>query len=72
MSEREAAIPNVSPESVQHRAETIFESRQIALKWLESPVRALGGAVPSELLRTPEGCSRVYQLLSKIEAGEFS
>lgn len=72
MSEREAPIPNVSPESVQQRAETVFESRQIALKWLESPVRALGGAVPSELLRTPEGCRRVYQLLAKIEAGEFS
>lgn len=72
MSEREAAIPKVSPESVQQRAETIFESRQIALEWLERPVRALGGAVPSELLRTPEGCKRVYQVLAKIEAGDFS
>ena len=72
MSEREAAMPNVSSESVQQRAETIFESREIALEWLERPIRALGGAVPRELLRTPEGCRQVYQVLAKIDAGDFS
>ena len=53
-------------------AETVFESREIALKWLERPVNALGGEVPKELLRTPEGCRRVCQVLAKIEAGDFS
>lgn len=47
MSERGVAMPNISPESVQQKAETKFESREIALKWLEHPVSALGGAVPS-------------------------
>jgi putative toxin-antitoxin system antitoxin component (TIGR02293 family) len=65
-------MPDISPVTVQRMAETVFESREIALKWLERPVNALGGEVPNELLRTPEGCRRVCQVLAKIEAGDFS
>jgi uncharacterized protein (DUF2384 family) len=72
MSERNADIPDVSPVTVRKLAETVFESREIALEWLECPVNALGGDVPSELLRTPEGCRRVNQVLAKVEAGDFS
>ncbi len=72
MFERKADMPDISPESVKQLAETVFESREIALKWLEHPVNALGGDVPSELLRTSEGCRQVCQVLAKIEAGEFS
>lgn len=72
MSERKAEPPKISPIMVLQKAEAAFESQEIALKWLERPVKALGGKVPSKLLGTPEGCKRVYQLLAKIEAGDFS
>ncbi len=72
MSERKANTPEITAVTVQKMAEAVFESREIALKWLERPVKALSGDIPSELLRTPEGCRRVYQVLAKIEAGDFS
>jgi uncharacterized protein (DUF2384 family) len=72
MSERKASTPHISPVMVERRAEAVFESREIALKWLERPIKALGGEVPSKLLGNSEGCRRVYQLLAKIEAGDFS
>lgn len=72
MSRREADTSNISPGSVQQMAETVFESREIALQWLECPIKALGGEAPSKLLGTPAGCRRVYQVLAKIEAGDFS
>lgn len=53
-------------------AETVFESQEIAFKWLECPIKALGGNVPSNLLGNPEGCRRVYHLLVMIETGDFS
>lgn len=72
MSERKASAPHISPVMVERRAETVFESREIALKWLASPITALGEEVPITLLETPEGCRRVYQLLDKLEFGDFS
>jgi uncharacterized protein (DUF2384 family) len=72
MSERKASMPHISQVMVERRAETVFESREIALKWLERPIKALGGEVPNKMLGNPEGCRRVYQLLAKIETGDFS
>lgn len=72
MSEGKADTPEISPVMVQRRAETVFESREIALKWLERPIKALRGEVPSKLLGTPDGCRRIYQVLAKIETGDFS
>ena len=72
MSERKGETPKISPVMVKRSAETVFESREIALRWLEHPIKALGGEVPSKLLGSPEGCRRVYQVLAKIEAGDFS
>ena len=72
MSERKVDTPEISPVMVERRAETVFESREIALKWLERPIKALGGEIPNKLLGNPEGCRRVYQVLAKIEAGDFS
>lgn len=43
MSERKASTPHISPVMVERRAEAVFESREIALKWLERPIKALGG-----------------------------
>lgn len=72
MSKRKTDMPDISPVALLQMAETVFESREIALNWLESPIKALGEEVPSKLLGTPEGCRRVYQVLAKIEAGDFS
>jgi len=72
MSKRKADTPEISPEMVQSMAETVFESQEIAFKWLECPIKALGGNVPSNLLGNPEGCRRVYHLLVMIETGDFS
>ena len=72
MSERKTDTPEISPVMVEQRAESVFESREIALEWLERPITALRGEVPSKLFGNPEGCRRVYQLLAKIEAGDFS
>ena len=72
MSERKVSTLHISPAMVERKAETVFESRQIALRWLDRPITALGGELPSTLLKNPEGCRQVYQLLSKIEFGEFS
>ncbi|PTB99663.1 hypothetical protein C9993_01875 [Marinobacter sp. Z-F4-2] len=69
MSERK---PETSSAMVRRMAEGVFESRAIALKWLEHPNKALGGEVPSKLLGSSEGRRRVYQVLAKIEAGDFS
>lgn len=53
-------------------AEAVFESREKALEWLESPITALEGKTPKQLLGTPEGCQRVLQVLKKLETGDFS
>jgi uncharacterized protein (DUF2384 family) len=72
MSERKTSTPHISPATVERKAEAVFESRQIAQKWLDRSITALGGEVPRTLLKNPEGCRRVYQLLTKIEFGDFS
>ena len=61
-----------TPFSVLQMAQSVFESRQIALEWLGSPVPALEGKTPRELIQSPEGCERVLAVLKKLESGEFS
>lgn len=61
-----------TPASVLLMAETVFESRKKALEWLESPIRALRGETPRQLLGTSEGCEQVFQILKKLETGDFS
>ena len=51
------------PASIQRMAEAVFESRGKALEWLESPINALRGEVPKQLLDTSEGRERVLQVL---------
>ncbi|WP_096276025.1 MbcA/ParS/Xre antitoxin family protein [Marinobacter sp. LV10R510-11A] len=63
---------NCTPFSVLQMAEVVFESRQIALEWLKSPVPALGGKTPRQVIQSPEGCERVLEVLKKLENGEFS
>jgi putative toxin-antitoxin system antitoxin component (TIGR02293 family) len=57
---------------VASHAEEVFESRESALDWLKSPNRALGGAVPLELLDTDAGTVMVDEVLTRIDYGVYS
>lgn len=61
-----------TPSLVLQVAQDVFESRQIALGWLENPVPALGGKIPSELIQSPDGCKDVLQVFKKLKNGDFS
>ncbi|MEX1196353.1 MAG: MbcA/ParS/Xre antitoxin family protein [Pseudohongiellaceae bacterium] len=54
------------------QAEQTWESRELALQWLFSPIAALGDERPIELFDTFEGRRLVSLVLDKIECGEFS
>jgi putative toxin-antitoxin system antitoxin component (TIGR02293 family) len=47
----------------------IFNSRGLAMRWLQRPQPGLGGKVPLEMLDTEPGCDEVRKLLSRIEHG---
>lgn len=65
-------IGNLDIVGVLRQAREVWESQAAAEQWLHSPVRALGGSTPFELLDTPEGRRRVSAVLLTIEAGDFS
>jgi putative toxin-antitoxin system antitoxin component (TIGR02293 family) len=55
------------------RALELFEGNAVeARAWLERPQRALGGAVPLDLLRTELGAREVEDLIGRLEHGVFS
>jgi len=54
---------------VTARAVEVFGTREKALRWLRSPVRALGDQTPISLLNTPEGMAQVEDVLGRIEHG---
>jgi putative toxin-antitoxin system antitoxin component (TIGR02293 family) len=57
---------------VAGQAITVLGSGETASRWLRRPNRALGGAVPLELLDTDPGARRVEQELGRIEHGVMS
>jgi putative toxin-antitoxin system antitoxin component (TIGR02293 family) len=54
------------------QAEAVFESQATAENWLKRSNRALGGAMPLELLDTDIGTLQVSDLLGRLEYGVFS
>ncbi len=62
------------------RASTVFEmavrlfegNTEAALQWLQSPQRALGGAVPMAFASTEVGAREVENLIMRLEHGVFS
>lgn len=54
------------------RAIEVFENDDTARKWLKKPNRALGGAVPLEMLDTDAGTEQVNEVLTRIEYGVYS
>lgn len=59
-------------EQVYMRAQAIFESRELARRWMASPVPALQDQKPEELVKTQEGRKSVIAALEKLETGDFS
>ncbi len=51
------------------RAVEVLGSSEKALRWINAPVRSLGGQTPVSLLSTPEGIARVEDALGRIEYG---
>jgi len=57
---------------VLEKSDQTFEDQAIASQWLRTPVSALGGVAPNELLDTFEGRKMVAEVLNKIAYGDFS
>jgi len=53
-------------------AESVFESRDSAIRWLSREQRGLGRRVPMDLLRYELGAREVENLLGRIEYGVLS
>ena len=53
-------------------ASEVLEDAPAAARWLKSPQRALGGAVPLELAQTDVGSRAVEALLGRMEHGVFT
>ena len=51
------------------KAIEVFGTRERALRWLKTPVRALGDQTPVSLLNTPEGVAQVQDTLGRVEHG---
>lgn len=54
------------------QATDVLGSREKALRWLETPNRALEGASPLSLLDTDIGTQAAEEVLARIEFGVFS
>jgi uncharacterized protein YPO0396 len=50
----------------------VFDNSTTVWSWLNRPNRALGGAVPLELLETDSGTEQVDTILGRIEYGVYS
>lgn len=57
---------------VVERAESVFESADTALDWLQAPNASLAGATPLSLLDTDIGADSVLDTLGRIEHGVFA
>jgi putative toxin-antitoxin system antitoxin component (TIGR02293 family) len=53
-------------------AEDILGAQAKAGRWLQAPNRALGGAIPLDLLDTDLGAEEVVTILGRIEHGVYS
>jgi putative toxin-antitoxin system antitoxin component (TIGR02293 family) len=53
-------------------AAEVLEDAQAAARWLKSPQRALGGAIPLEIAETDVGTRAVEALLGRMEYGVYT
>lgn len=54
------------------RADEVFESRDLAIDWLNSKNAALSGLTPLSLMDTDVGTESVLDTLGRIEHGVFA
>jgi len=57
---------------VEARACDVLGEREKALRWLDTPNRALGGRRPLDLLDDGLGAKQVEKILGRIETGVYS
>jgi len=56
-------------EAVIERAVEVIGDRAQAMRWLETPVRALNYATPMSRLHEPQGKDEVLRVLTQLEHG---
>lgn len=61
----------VAREALIARAVAVIGDREEALRWLGTPVRALGYATPIAKLATPAGTNAVLAVLDQLEQGVY-
>ena len=75
---RRQSLPSGQSEEMLHavrviqQANEVWESEELALQWLRSPVGALNDSRPIDQFDTFQGRQWVSQLLDSIEHGEFT
>jgi putative toxin-antitoxin system antitoxin component (TIGR02293 family) len=64
----------LSPEAqrVAALAESVFEDKGKAARWLGTPRHVFGGACPFDMLASEEGAKQVEEILHRIEYGIYS
>jgi hypothetical protein len=70
--EKRTLIVSVGTDSIVEvtaRAIEVFGSREKAIRWLRTPVRALGNQTPISMLGSHEGLTRVQDVLGQVEHG---
>ena len=64
--------PTVGLQEAVRAADECFDTSAVAVEWLTSPKRILGGVLPIEHACTHEGAVEVIDLLGRISHGVFS
>jgi putative toxin-antitoxin system antitoxin component (TIGR02293 family) len=65
----EASLESQPVVDVLARAIEVFGTREKALRWLRTPIRALGDKTPISLLHSREGLASVQDTLGRVEHG---
>jgi putative toxin-antitoxin system antitoxin component (TIGR02293 family) len=68
-SDKPAPWPETEIEPIVERAIQVIGSREEAMRWLGTPVRALDYATPISRLGDPAGQEQVFALLTQLEHG---
>jgi putative toxin-antitoxin system antitoxin component (TIGR02293 family) len=69
MPEQSQVAEETGRETVINRAIEVIGVKSEALRWLGTPVPALGYATPISLLENPQGQATVMSVLTKLEHG---
>jgi putative toxin-antitoxin system antitoxin component (TIGR02293 family) len=62
-------LKSAAESAVIERAVAVIGDEPVAMRWLGTPIRALGYATPVSLLHTPEGRDAVISVLGRLEHG---